>query len=203
MVSREQLRSKLWSADTFVDFDHSLNAAIRRLRDALGEWAESPIFIETLARRGYRFIAPVVQDAASQSEAQQRVPTSDSISAAPPSLAGVKVADPRTTSGDRKLWNTAVPAAVLVIGLVGLFVWLGRPLPAPKVLKTTQVTHDGVPKQDVVLTDGSRLYFIETNGARKFLAQASATGGDTSVIPTPFTNIAVTDISSSFPPLGG
>src|ERR1700693_869124 len=64
MVTREELRSKLWPADTFVDFDHSLNAAIKRLRDALGESAETPIFIETLARRGYRFIAPVVQDAA-------------------------------------------------------------------------------------------------------------------------------------------
>ena len=59
VVTREELRSKLWPADTFVDFDHSLNAAIKRLRDALGESAETPIFIETLARRGYRFIAPV------------------------------------------------------------------------------------------------------------------------------------------------
>src|SRR5882762_1129512 len=59
MVTREELRSRLWSADTFVDFDHSLNAAIKRLRDALGDSAEAPIFIETLARRGYRFIAPV------------------------------------------------------------------------------------------------------------------------------------------------
>jgi len=59
VVSREELRSKLWPADTFVDFDHSLNAAIKRLRDTLGESAEKPIFIETLARRGYRFIAPV------------------------------------------------------------------------------------------------------------------------------------------------
>jgi Tol biopolymer transport system component/DNA-binding winged helix-turn-helix (wHTH) protein len=56
VVSREELRSKLWPADTFVDFDHSLNAAIRRLRDALGESAETPIFVETVARRGYRFI---------------------------------------------------------------------------------------------------------------------------------------------------
>jgi hypothetical protein len=46
------LRSKLWPADTFVDFDHSLNAAIKRLRDALGESAETPIFVETVARRG-------------------------------------------------------------------------------------------------------------------------------------------------------
>jgi len=59
LVSREELRNRLWPADTFVDFDHGLNAAIKRLRDALGESAETPIFIETLARRGYRFIAPV------------------------------------------------------------------------------------------------------------------------------------------------
>ena len=59
MVTREELRSKLWSADTFVDFDHSLNAAIKRLRDALGESADTPIFIETLARGGYRFIGNV------------------------------------------------------------------------------------------------------------------------------------------------
>ena len=59
LVTREELRSKLWPADTFVDFDHSLNAAIKRLRDALGESAERPIFVETVARRGYRFIAPV------------------------------------------------------------------------------------------------------------------------------------------------
>jgi DNA-binding winged helix-turn-helix (wHTH) protein len=59
LVTREELRSKLWPADTFVDFDHSLNAAIKRLRDALGESADAPVFIETLARRGYRFIAPV------------------------------------------------------------------------------------------------------------------------------------------------
>src|SRR6266481_4249658 len=59
MVTREELRSKLWPADTFVDFDHSLNAAIKRLRDALDETAERPVFIETVPRRGYRFIAPV------------------------------------------------------------------------------------------------------------------------------------------------
>src|SRR5258705_5205005 len=59
MVTREELRNKLWPADTFVDFDHSLNAAIKRLRDALGESADAPVFIETLARRGDRFIAQV------------------------------------------------------------------------------------------------------------------------------------------------
>src|SRR5712671_2345645 len=64
IVTREELRSKLWPEDTFVDFDHSLNAAIKRLRDALGESADSPVFIETLARRGYRFISNIEMPAA-------------------------------------------------------------------------------------------------------------------------------------------
>jgi len=59
VVSREQLRLHLWPADTFVDFDNSLNAAINKVREALGDSAEDPVFIETLPRRGYRFIAPV------------------------------------------------------------------------------------------------------------------------------------------------
>ena len=59
IVSREELRNQLWPSDTFVDFDHSLNTAIMRLREILGDSPESPIFIETVSRRGYRFIAPV------------------------------------------------------------------------------------------------------------------------------------------------
>ncbi len=59
VVTREELRQKLWPSDTFVDFDHSLNTAINKVRDALGDSASSPRYVETLARRGYRFIAPV------------------------------------------------------------------------------------------------------------------------------------------------
>lgn len=65
LVTREELRNKLWPADTFVDFDHSLNAAVKRLREALGDSAETPTFIETLARRGYRFIGNIELPAAS------------------------------------------------------------------------------------------------------------------------------------------
>ena len=65
VVTREELRQQLWPADTFVDFDHSLNAAIKRLRDALGESAENPVFLETLARRGYRFNVPAQAGTAS------------------------------------------------------------------------------------------------------------------------------------------
>jgi Tol biopolymer transport system component/DNA-binding winged helix-turn-helix (wHTH) protein len=59
VVTREELHKRLWAADTFVDFEHGLNAAVNRLRDVLGDSAESPRFVETLPRRGYRFIAPL------------------------------------------------------------------------------------------------------------------------------------------------
>jgi TolB-like protein/DNA-binding winged helix-turn-helix (wHTH) protein/Flp pilus assembly protein TadD len=69
IVSREKLREELWSADTFVDFDHGLNKAINKIREALGDSAESPRFVETVARRGYRFIADVkVTDATASPE---------------------------------------------------------------------------------------------------------------------------------------
>jgi len=62
IVPREELQRRLWPSDTFVDFDHSLNTAINKVRDALGDSASSPRYIETLARRGYRFIAPLQTD---------------------------------------------------------------------------------------------------------------------------------------------
>jgi DNA-binding winged helix-turn-helix (wHTH) protein len=63
VVTREELQQKLWPSDTFVDFDHSLNTAINKVREALGDSASSPRYVETLAHRGYRFIAPVRTDA--------------------------------------------------------------------------------------------------------------------------------------------
>ena len=59
MVTREQLRDRLWPSDTFVDFERSLNAAVAKLRQALGDSAEQPLYVETVARKGYRFVAPV------------------------------------------------------------------------------------------------------------------------------------------------
>src|SRR5690349_12211499 len=58
LVTREELQQALWPADTHVNFEQSLNAAVTRLRQALGDSPEKPVFIETMARRGYRFIAP-------------------------------------------------------------------------------------------------------------------------------------------------
>src|SRR6202030_3703943 len=66
VVTREELQKKLWPADIFVDFDHGLNKAINKVRDALGDSAENPRFVETVARRGYRFLSEVkIADASS------------------------------------------------------------------------------------------------------------------------------------------
>src|SRR5271170_251497 len=75
VVTREELRAEIWTDDTFVDFDHSLHNAIARLREALGDSAETPRYIETLPRRGYRFIARVdgvdVQSASHSAQSEQ------------------------------------------------------------------------------------------------------------------------------------
>ncbi len=75
VVTREALREKLWPADTFVEFDHSLNTAISKIREALGDLADNPRFVETIPRRGYRFIAPVEElGQASEPEATMPAP---------------------------------------------------------------------------------------------------------------------------------
>src|ERR1700730_16670629 len=59
LLTREEISRQLWPDGTFVDYDHGVNSAINRIREALGDTASSPRFVETLARRGYRFVAPV------------------------------------------------------------------------------------------------------------------------------------------------
>src|SRR5262245_15771708 len=110
----QELRQRLWSAETFVDFEHGLNAAVRRLRDALGDSAETPRFVETLPRRGYRFIAPLIQEPAADS-----MPPSASISALQPLAAPAKAASPRRA-------RFVTVAAVAATALVAAGLWSGR-----------------------------------------------------------------------------
>ncbi len=80
IVAREELRQKLWKEDTFVDFDHSLNTAVNKLREVLGDSASRPQYVETLARRGYRFIAPIRKEIPGGSDwAQARAAISNSL----------------------------------------------------------------------------------------------------------------------------
>ena len=106
LVTREELQKRLWPEDTFVDFEHSLNAAVKRLRAGLNDSADQPRYIETLARRGYRFVAPVGGSVAErESEKAVVVPPEPQAQAA-------------VGSGRRLLWLVVV-AAVCVLGLAG------------------------------------------------------------------------------------
>ena len=122
LVTREELRQRLWSAETFVDFEHGLNAAVRRLREALGDSAEKPRFVETLPRRGYRFIAPVVGPSAKASlapaapvvvETPRNAPEAPTWIASPP-------AKPIRLPG---LTVVITLVAVLVLGASGYSLW--------------------------------------------------------------------------------
>jgi serine/threonine protein kinase len=101
--------------------------------------------------------------------------------------------------GDTRKSNKKLPKILVSVGLLAavfgsIFFWLTRaPLP-PRVLKSTQITHDGVPKNQV-RTDGSRLYITETTSFKQFLVQASVSGGETSTISTPFNSFYISDIS--------
>ena len=111
VVTREELRAQIWTADTFIDFDHSLHNAIARLREVLGDSAETPRYIETLPRRGYRFIGRL--DGA---EVQSPSP----VFAQPPPPAELPISPPHTKS--RKFLATAILAALAI----GFAAWLAR-----------------------------------------------------------------------------
>jgi TolB-like protein/DNA-binding winged helix-turn-helix (wHTH) protein/Tfp pilus assembly protein PilF len=137
VVTRDELRNKLWSADTFVDFDVGLNNAVLRLRNVLGDSADSPRFIETLPRRGYRFIAPMDTPVAAQVHeyAQPSTASYQEDTVASPAPGTTQVANPRPEwFRARKIWKVGFLLVVLSALFVGLNVGglrqrvLGRPV---------------------------------------------------------------------------
>ena len=114
LVTREALRQRLWPAETFVDFEHGLNAAVRRLRDALGDSADAPRFVETMPRRGYRFIAPILASPAHE---------------ATPSLSGGQpqhkpAATPDVTTGWRRSRVTVLGTITTTTLIAAVALWL-------------------------------------------------------------------------------
>jgi Tol biopolymer transport system component/DNA-binding winged helix-turn-helix (wHTH) protein len=146
VVTREEMQGRLWPADTFVDFDHSLNAAVRRLREALGDSAENPRFVETVARRGYRFLAPVHG-------------SGPAIDAVPP------------LHRARKWWIAAAAAASVLVGLsVGVFVGKrgSRPTPPAPPIKERRLTANPSEypvRAAVISPDGKYLAFSDDTGS--------------------------------------
>lgn len=188
LVTREELHAALWPADTFVDFEHGLNAAINRLREALGDDADDPRYIETLPRRGYRFIAPITQldDASVPLQVTVKVTEQGTVDSPPKSI-------------PRPWWHLALGIAALCLFVVAAFYWFRSPLPPPRVLAYRQLTRDRQLKGQnpcgwgsSVVTDGARVFFSESISS---VLQVSSGGGDTVKVPAPFACFRIFDIS--------
>ncbi len=192
IVTREELQNRLWPADTFVDFDLSLNSAVKKLRQALSDDSDNPRFIETLYRRGYRFIGSLNGSANGNAkmEAAELHPSEISELA---SLGPVPVlAFPAPPFAHKNRLILVVGGICALVVLAAAF-WLVPQKPI-RALGYTQITHDGRSKGPIV-TDGERLYFQELDEDRFVIAQVSASGGETMILPTPFRNVGIQDIS--------
>ena len=162
VLTREELREKIWAGTAFGDFDHSLNIAINKIREALGDSAENPRFVETLPRHGYRFLAPVEGGDTSGAQA--------------PTVAVAKARIPR--------WLPLAGAGLAAVALMaGVVVWM--PLASPR-LEWRRLTNDTSLKLGPVLSDGARLYFRRSTVAAATplqILQVPVSGGTPTSLP--------------------
>ena len=140
VVSREELRNRLWPADTFVEFDDGLNAAVKKLRIALGDSADQPRFIETIPRRGYKFIAPV-----------RREPSPASAKAPVPATPATKLEEPRRSH----VWIAVAVVAALFAMLATGFALRSRSA------SRTQITSIAVLPLENLSRDEEQAFFAD------------------------------------------
>jgi len=157
IVTRERLRQRLWPSDVFIDFDHGLNKSIQKLRDALGDSADSPRYIETIPRVGYRFIAPV------SNGTQLLDPEAD---IEPPQLPPISPAPSAVAAGNpRARWLLFAAGVVTIGAAIGIAIYLSARF-HPVVVKYTQLTDftDSV-TTPALSPDGHILAFIRGNSS--------------------------------------
>ncbi|HUN62148.1 MAG TPA: winged helix-turn-helix domain-containing protein [Candidatus Sulfotelmatobacter sp.] len=196
LVTQDELLESLWT-ETYVN-QEVLRKYILEIRKALGDKPDNPEFIETITKRGYRFIATVTEEdpaaapILSNSEFGKDILHRDLKRISPDTTSGKVEAPTRRARKSTLQWAAAV-ILVILVGAVA-FAWLRYPQPPPRVTAITQLTRDGIPKIGV-LTDGSRLYTTETGNADR-IVQASTSGGETSPISTPFVSNPVVEAIS-------
>lgn len=193
VVTREELVRRLWN-DTLVDFDNGLNIAAKKIREALDDDAATPRYVETLPRRGYRFIAPV----------QARSPQPAETTPAPqpkPRPAPTLAPPPATLSPPRRrgLYGRAA-ALIVILFLAGRLYWLATSVPPARLVQVVQLTQTGrIELGNGLATDGTRVYFTQRDAGRWSLAQVSVEGGTPLPLPLPLeqplSNPDILDIS--------
>jgi Tol biopolymer transport system component/DNA-binding winged helix-turn-helix (wHTH) protein len=194
IVSREELRSRLWPEGTFVEFDGSLNTALMKLRAVLNDDPENPRFIETVPKKGYRFIAPVhFQEFALPAETEATVAEGPVAAEPGPPESGVLPGEPPTAG---KRWALALSLLLAPVLVASLFLFRYWPFPEPRVVRITQLTHTGrVAPGTQVVSDGARLYFVSREGGQSTLMTTSIRGGSVERLPSPFENTILFDLS--------
>ena len=174
LVTREEIQRNLWPADTFVDFEHSLNSAIKRLRAALNESANTPRYIETLPGRGYRFIAPLNGVPAAAT------PLPQSSAGAPPTDAGASARKRRTLA---IVVAVGVPMLVLVTLVAPRFVIHHEPA-AFQTMKITQLTSTGNVHDATISPDGRYVVYVAEDASQQSLwMQQIATSSGVEIVP--------------------
>lgn len=174
LVTRDELRQRLWPADTFVDFEHSLNTAIRKLRQALGDEAETPRFIETLPKRGYRFIGEILVDepavalVLSDAGVPRQARAKAEVGSAPPSGAAVL-----KTAAAVKKWGQSrtlrVKLAIIALVAAAAVLWslrASRPSLPPELVATPLTAYAGGEWEPDLSPDGKMVAFSWDEGDR-------------------------------------
>ena len=196
LITREELKNQVWQETTFVDFEQGLNFCVRRIRTVLDDNADAPRFIETVPRRGYRFIAAVEHVSAAPEAASEPTNGKPSLELPPSELA----LPPKTAH--RFNWLAAGLAALMIAAIS--LAWFGqRATSFPRVLGIVAITNDGRQKitntpydfLTPLVSDGSRLFFNETESDHSGIAQVAMSGGDTELLATPFRSAQLAGIS--------
>ena len=202
LITRQEFHRVLWPADTFVDFDQGLNNAIKRIREVLNDSADSPRYVETLPRLGYRFIGQVdppqpgfVDQAITNNGAPATVsPESENHQPASPAHTAPPLEVRSGTTVHRRVAAYLLAAAAGVALLATA--WLFRPgYPAPHIAGERQLTADGIPKWGPLATDGLRVYFTEKVDGRETVAAVPVSGGQAVPIKMPLAQAGLYGIS--------
>ena len=171
VVSREELQAKLWPEGTFVDFDHSLNTAINKIREALGDSAENPRFVETLARRGYRFIAPVESTSLSARDLHTRQTTAQE--------GGAPAVGDMHQRKRWRLWTAVAAASALAIMAAVMAYQKLKPLPPAPQRALTRLTFDaGLQFGATWSPDGRFIAYSSDRGGKFDIWVQPVSGGD-------------------------
>ena len=199
VLTRDELRKKIWPEGTYVEFDGSLNTALMKLRAALNDSAENPIFIETVPRKGYRFIAPVELckfEASSITTAIRIEAQADPDGVLDAPAGEFPGAEPRALAKQPTARRFGPHWWAILAGIIALFNYTLWPRPEARVIRVQQLTHSGqVDPWGKLVTDGSRIYFVVRDVTGWNLMQTSVEGGSIQRTPTPFDNTRIFDLS--------